>query len=111
MNKFICLFLLAVSFSVNIEAFEIHGNGLTNHSIDSVIASEEGLFLHIGDSWLRVDAMEIKPEGILVLDNGSWLTIDQFTMTNYFTWICPICGTANVQGVSKCRNSKNHPKK
>jgi len=108
-TKFMQLCLLLLGLSCTAQAFETFDErGFKNTFVDCVTMNEEGVFLKINDSWIRVDAMKSSQEGVSVLDNGNWVSLSDFMSSNYFIWTCQICGTNNPQGVSRCRNYQNH---
>jgi hypothetical protein len=82
-----------------------------NHRIDQVVIHEQGVFILVNGCWLSSQGMQATAEGILVMEDGEWLPLHEvIKCDNYHVWRCPICGTYNPQGTSRCRNYKNHPK-
>ncbi len=72
--------------------------------VDQVVSDEQGVFLLIDGCWLGTQGMQATPEGILVLENGEWIPLQEAVRCdNYYVWKCRNCGYYNPQGVFKCR--------
>ncbi len=71
--------------------------------VDQVVSDEQGVFLLLDGCWLGTQGMQATPEGILVLENGEWIPLQEaIRCDNYYVWKCRNCGYYNPQGVFKC---------
>jgi len=111
--KYLCCVFFVTLCSLNPYAFanDSDYNQGIEQRIDQVVANEQGVFLLVNGCWLSSQAMQATSDEILVLENGEWIPLQEAVRCDsYHVWKCPICGTYNPQGVSRCRNYKNHPK-
>lgn len=69
-----------------------------------------GGVLTCSDQNIRVDAMHVTQGNIVVLVEGSWVSLVDLVGDNNYLWTCSICKTVNAHGLWVCRNYKNHPK-
>lgn len=104
------LFFINLAHSIETSSFNLSGKNELNchndfiYKIDRVVADEYGVFLLVGDQWLQAESMQILPEGVLVMEDGIWLTLSEaIELDTYWTWTCRKCGAVNPQGIDKCR--------
>jgi hypothetical protein len=84
-------------------------SSIERQRIDQVVIDEQGVFLLIDGCWLGAEGMQATQEGILVLENGAWLPLQEAVRCdNYYVWKCRNCGYYNPQGVSKCLRCGKH---
>ncbi len=77
------------------------------HRVDQIITNEQGVFLLVDGFWLGSQGMQAVPDGILVLENGEWMTLEEAVRgDNYYVWQCRACKAWNPQGTSKCCRCK-----
>ena len=117
-NKLISFFVLSLCFLTTAQAFEgidYCGNAcaLNCHTeskicrVDQIITSEEGVFLLVDGFGLGAQGMQAVQEGILVLENGEWMTLEEAVRCdNYYVWQCRACKAWNSEGTSKCYRCK-----
>src|ERR1700722_16608540 len=101
-SKFLGICLLVFSCANSIEAFEeIHANSYNeqlfdNQRVDQVITNAQGVFLLIDGCWIGTQGMQATQDGIIVLENGEWISLyEAKQVNNYYVWQCPICKTWN----------------
>ena len=73
------------------------------HRIHQVVTNDQGVFLLIDSSWLQSQGMQATPNGVLVLQNGEWMTLEAaIECGSFYAWQCRRCLTWNAEGRSKC---------
>lgn len=71
--------------------------------IDQVITDEQGVFLLIDGCWLGSQGMQATSEGILILENGEWIPLQEAVKCdNYYVWQCRNCKKWNSESTSRC---------
>lgn len=66
-----------------------------------MIANEQGVFLLIDGCWLGTQGMQATFEGILVLENGQWILLQEAVKCdNYYVWQGRKCKVWNPEGTS-----------
>ncbi len=107
--KVLLLLLLTLCFSNASHAFEDENyypevkqeSPLIRH----IIKSEEGVFLQIGDGWILTEGLQASAEGIFVIVNGEYMTVEAALENSECvrkTWVCKKCGFINYDGIAAC---------
>ncbi len=95
------LLLTVVLFANQLNAIP-QQNAIT---VNQCCTNEEAVFLLVGTRWLGAEAVNFTTDGIYVMEEGVWLSIEEAVeCDDYWTWTCRKCGAANVQGWDVCIN-------
>lgn len=84
---------MAISISSRVQAFECESNFVSENvsdykcnqqSIDRIITNEHGVFLQIEDKWLQAEELQVFSGGILVMEGGEWLTLEEAIKCDHY---------------------------
>lgn len=96
-RNFISFFLVVLYLSSGAYAFD--------PIVNCVMTNEEGVFLKIADDWIATEALQATGEGMFVLVNSEWMTIEEALENpkcTRGTWTCDRCGFVNYDGIEAC---------
>ena len=106
LRLFELLVLCALSFVTTAQALEQENcyNRYEIPLIEQVITNDEGICLLIGNSWLMTKGMQASNEGMFVLVNEEWMSIDEAVECGDFqaSWKCSRCGRSSMDGINTC---------
>jgi hypothetical protein len=110
--KFMSLLLLVLCFLSAAQAFESvdYRNEIDMPPVEQVIATNQGVGLLIGESWLIAEALQATGEGLFVFLNEEWMPLAEAVEIGDYqaSWECSRCHRYSMDGVNVCPYCGKH---